>query len=101
MSRISASSRFTRFSRPVTGPRLTVNASAASLVAAASIHQRLEGRITEVDRRITSTENDLSAAVSDIESKRKETLRESLVYEKVGIGLFVIGVGLTGWGSVI
>lgn len=60
----------------------------------------LTGRIAGGQQRATKTETELRTAVNELEAKLKEALRESLLWEKIGIGLFIVGLLISTWGSL-
>lgn len=64
-------------------------------------HDALESRIGQTDQRIGETETALRTEMAEMEAQRKETLRESITYEKAGISLFVVGVILSVLGNAV
>jgi hypothetical protein len=64
-------------------------------------HAALEGRVVEAHDRIERTESGLRTALAEVEAKRKEGLRESLTFQKAGIGLFIGGVVLSVLGNLV
>ena len=64
-------------------------------------HVALEGRIADTQQRITYAEAGLQEQINDLEASRKESLRDSLTFEKWGVGLFVVGVILSVLGNAV
>ncbi|HEX5851564.1 MAG TPA: hypothetical protein VFY36_00580 [Solirubrobacteraceae bacterium] len=62
-------------------------------------HAALEGRVVEAHQRITAATASLSAQLDETERKRKEALSESLIFQRVGVGFFVLGAILSVLGS--
>ena len=59
----------------------------------------LEGRIEEVGRRTEAVAADLGRQLDEQEARRKENLRESLLFERIGVALFLTGIVLSVLGS--
>jgi hypothetical protein len=61
----------------------------------------LEGRIQELGRRIEATAESLAKQLDEQEARRKENLRESLLFERIGVALFLTGIALTVLGNAV
>lgn len=64
-------------------------------------HAALEKKVGKATQRIDETESTLLRRLEAQESRRKEQLRESLFYERTGIGLFLVGVVFSVLGNAI
>ncbi len=64
-------------------------------------HAALVGRVVEAGQRIADTEGSLKAELGDMERARKESLRDSLVFQRLGVVLFVLGTVLGVLGSTL
>jgi len=62
-------------------------------------HSKLEQRVAEASHRITETATAAQIQLNELEARRKESLRESLLFEKLGVSLFVVGTLLSVLGS--
>lgn len=62
---------------------------------------KLEGRLTETSQRITETATAVRTQLNELEVHRKESLRESLFFEKLGVFLFIMGTVLSVLGSIL
>ena len=61
----------------------------------------LDRRVVEAIQRTADAEASLRTKLNEMEAARKESLRQSIFFEKVGTVLFVIGVILSGLGNAI
>lgn len=64
-------------------------------------HAALDQRVTAANTRITDAETSLRTQLDEMEAARKETLRDTILFEKLGTGLFVVGVILSVLGNAI
>jgi hypothetical protein len=62
---------------------------------------KLEERIRQVELRSMEGHASLRGEIADAEAKRKTNLRESILYERIGVVLFAVGVVLSVLGSTV
>lgn len=62
---------------------------------------KLEERIAEVSRRVTNSHASLRGHLAEADARRKANLRESLLFQRIGVGMFLVGVVLTVIGSSV
>jgi hypothetical protein len=61
---------------------------------------KLEDRIEEVLRETTTSHQGLRAELAEAEAQRKANLSDSLLYQRIGVGMFLSGVLLSVLGSL-
>jgi len=62
---------------------------------------KLEECIAEVSRRVTDSHASLRGHLAEADARRKANLRESLLFQRIGVGIFLVGLLLTVLGSSV
>lgn len=62
---------------------------------------QLDHRLTETNQRLDAVEVTIRTEIDEREARRKEQLRDSLTYQKLGGALFVVGVTLSVLGATV
>ncbi len=62
---------------------------------------KLEERIAKVSQRVTDSHGSLREHLAEADARRKANLRESLLFQRIGVGMFLVGILLTVIGSSV